>query len=138
MWVSGECCDIVTPCCHLQPVTKNFTQTGAHLSSTAHHGCHGGSGSQQCALAVRPWCRPSELHHTQCTVLHLLHCTILAAQCCTDNCVQMYNVSCLHFMCTSLHCLVQLTVHFCCTVHCAKCATYTRALPMCTPLHRTV
>ena len=41
-------------------------------------------------------------------------------QCCTVNCVQMYNVSCLHFKCTSLHCLVQLTVHFCCTVHCAK------------------
>ena len=35
----------------------------------------------------------------------------------------MYNISYVHFMCTSLHCLVQLTVHFCCTVHCAKCTT---------------
>ena len=99
--VSGECCDIVTQCCH-----HNFTHSGAQLSCTAPMAASGGVGhsKQQCALAARPWCRPSggttcELHHTHCTVLHWLHCAMLTVQCCTVNCVQMYNISHVHSQC---------------------------------------
>ena len=147
--VSGECCDVWH-----RTVTFKLSllvhSVRSALSRTAPMAVSVWSGSQQCRLAGRPWCRPSGGHYLWAALYSLCSwvCVVLHCQLCKN--VQHFR--CTLPMCTPLHCLVQLTVHFCCTVHCAKCTTlhtctstalHCLALQhvyfkFCTPLHCTV
>ena len=95
IWNSGDT-ELSPSTCH-----HNFTQSGALLSSTVPLAVSVWSGSQQCALAGGPWCRPSGGHSLCC-------CTVL----CTSN---------VHFHCTTLFSIavcVQQFVH-CTVLHCS-------------------
>ena len=121
---------VVTHDTELSPSTchHNFTQSGAHLSSTALMAVSLGSGSQQCALAGRPLVPPSAGYLCSCTVLtvqYTVHCTLYTVHC---TAVQLIVLQCqlcrnaqhspVHSQCalhTAQHCLA-LQMHGKCMV----------------------
>ena len=98
----------------------NFTQSGAHLSSTAPMAVSVWSGSQQCALAGGPWCRPSGGHSLCCCTVLTVQLIVLQCQLCRSvqhsHVVEVYNIhmctSNVHFHCTALFSIAACVLQF--------------------------